>query len=99
MSKAFTKETDTEEDDGFDGVAPPIPAGSKNYITPQGFERLKTELLNLMDDERPKVVELCTGLRKTATDRKMAITFTGRSDCVKSIDAFGFFPSGSRLQK
>ncbi len=57
MSKAFTKETDIEEDDGFDGTAPPIPAGSKNYITPQGFDRLRAELLTLMDDERPKVVE------------------------------------------
>ena len=57
MSKAFTKETDAEEDDGLDSVAPPIPAGSKNYITPGGFARLRTELLTLMDDERPKVVE------------------------------------------
>ena len=57
MSKAFTKETDAEEDDSFDGVAAPIPAGSKNYITPGGFARLRTELLTLMDDERPKVVE------------------------------------------
>jgi transcription elongation factor GreB len=36
---------------------PPIPPGSKNYITPQGFERLRTELLDLLDKERPKVVE------------------------------------------
>ena len=57
MSKAFTKETDTDEDDSFDGVAPPIPAGSKNYMTPGGFARLRAELLTLMDDERPKVVE------------------------------------------
>lgn len=57
MSKAFTKETDAEEDDGFDGIAPPIPAGSKNYMTPGGFARLRAELLTLMDDERPKVVE------------------------------------------
>lgn len=57
MSKAFTKETESEEDDGFDGVAPPIPAGSKNYMTPGGFARLRAELLQLMDDERPKVVE------------------------------------------
>lgn len=57
MSKAFTKESDLEEDDGFDSAAPPIPAGSKNYITPTGFARLRAELLSLMDDERPKVVE------------------------------------------
>ena len=58
MSKAFTKETDTDDDDDvFDGVLPPIPAGGKNYITPAGFSRLRAELLTLMDDERPKVVE------------------------------------------
>lgn len=57
MSKAFTKESDAEEDDGLDAAAPPIPAGGRNYITPAGFARLRDELLALMDDERPKVVE------------------------------------------
>jgi transcription elongation factor GreB len=58
MSKAFTKESDAEEDDdGADGGLPPLPAGSKNYITPQGYARLRDELLELMDVERPKVVE------------------------------------------
>ncbi|MGV3572754.1 MAG: transcription elongation factor GreB [Ramlibacter sp.] len=57
MSKAFTRETDTEEDD--EGVAaPPLPAGGKNYITPAGYARLRTELLHLIDEERPKVVEV-----------------------------------------
>ena len=58
MSKAFTKETDADEDD--DGAAdalPPLPAGGKNYITPHGYARLRDELLVLMDVERPKVVE------------------------------------------
>lgn len=30
----------------------------KNYITPQGYARLRRELLGLIDDERPKVVEI-----------------------------------------
>ena len=34
-----------------------MPPGGKNYITPQGFARLRAELLDLMDSERPKVVE------------------------------------------
>ncbi len=55
MSKAFTKESDNDEDDELD--LPPLPAGGKNYITPAGFERLRTELLDLMDNERPKIVE------------------------------------------
>ena len=58
MSKAFTKETDTDDDDdGLDGNAPPLPVGAKNYITSAGFARLRTELIELMDVERPKVVE------------------------------------------
>ena len=56
MSKAFTKETDHDEDDG--PALPPIPAGGKNYITPQGYQRLKDELLELIDNERPKIVEI-----------------------------------------
>ena len=56
MSKAFTKETDGDEDDLGAGLAP-LPAGSKNYITPAGFARLRDELLDLIDNERPKLVE------------------------------------------
>ncbi|MBC7471439.1 MAG: transcription elongation factor GreB [Ramlibacter sp.] len=55
MSKAFTKETDSDDDD--DLALPELPAGGKNYITPQGYARLRAELLQLMDEERPKVVD------------------------------------------
>lgn len=55
MSKAFTKESDGDDDD--DVGLPPLPVGGKNYITPVGYARLRAELLSLMDDERPKVVE------------------------------------------
>jgi transcription elongation factor GreB len=58
MSKAFTRETDSDDDDEDGGGLPPLPAGGKNYITPQGYARLRTELLQLIDDERPKVVEI-----------------------------------------
>lgn len=57
MSKAFTKESD--EDNGDDDVQlPAIAHGGKNYITPQGYAALRSELLSLMDEERPKVVEI-----------------------------------------
>ena len=56
MSKAFTKETDSDEDD--DLSLPPLPSGSRNYITPQGYQRLRAELLHLIDNERPKIVEI-----------------------------------------
>jgi transcription elongation factor GreB len=57
MSKAFTKEPSDADDDDEVGL-PPLPAGGKNYITPQGYARLRAELLSLIDDERPKVVEI-----------------------------------------
>ena len=56
MSKAFTKESDDADDDG--PQMPPLPSGGKNYITPQGYARLRSELLDLIDNERPKVVEI-----------------------------------------
>lgn len=56
MSKAFTKETDADDD--LDDAPPPLPAGVKNYITPQGFAALQSELRALLRVERPKVVEV-----------------------------------------
>ncbi len=56
MSKAFTKETDADTDDQDEADA--LPAHQKNYMTPQGFAALQTELRRLMHDERPKVVEV-----------------------------------------
>jgi transcription elongation factor GreB len=58
MSKAFTKETDADdgEDDALGAAA--LPAGGKNYITPAGHQRLRAELLQLLDVERPRVVEV-----------------------------------------
>ncbi|MBA2673134.1 transcription elongation factor GreB [Ramlibacter sp.] len=58
MSKAFTREQDAEDDDDDAVGLPPLPAGGKNYITPQGYARMRAELLQLIDDERPKVVEI-----------------------------------------
>ncbi len=60
MSKAFTREPDSDADDDEDSdVAgpPPLPPGGKNYITPAGYQRLRGELMSLIDDERPKMVE------------------------------------------
>ena len=56
MSKAFTKETDSDDD--LDDEAPALPAGTKNYMTPKGFEALRVELRDLLRVERPKVVEV-----------------------------------------
>lgn len=55
MSKAFTREDDVDLDDEEVEV-PSLPAGTKNYMTPGGFARLKAELAGLVDKERPEVV-------------------------------------------
>ena len=54
MSKAFTKESDADDEDELPLAA--LPSG-KNYITPQGYARIRAELFDLIDNERPKVVE------------------------------------------
>jgi transcription elongation factor GreB len=56
MNKAFTREDDDSDID--DGVveANALPPGTKNYVTPDGFRRLKAELDALVDVERPALV-------------------------------------------
>jgi transcription elongation factor GreB len=56
MSKAFTKETDSD-DDGMEETDT-LPANQKNYVTPAGFAVLKEEYQRLMYEERPKVVDV-----------------------------------------
>ncbi len=60
MSKAFTREPDgPADDDGDEENSPPaLPAGTRNYLTPKGYQTLRGELLSLIDNERPKVVEV-----------------------------------------
>ena len=57
MNKAFVKESDADDDDDVGGL-PPIPPGAKNYITPQGYQRIREELFQLIDVERPEVVRI-----------------------------------------
>lgn len=56
MSKAFTKEIDADDDE--DRAAAGLVSGVRNYITPAGYARLRAELIELIDHERPKVVEV-----------------------------------------
>jgi transcription elongation factor GreB len=58
MSKAFTRETDADDDlDDLEGASP-IPAGSKNYMTPHGWRRMRDELSHLVKVERPEVTHV-----------------------------------------
>jgi transcription elongation factor GreB len=56
MSKAFTREEEDTELDTELEESSPLPTGSRNYMTPGGFARLKDELSGLTDKERPEVV-------------------------------------------
>ena len=59
MNKAFTKESDAAPDDGDEEPAAlALPAGTKNYVTPGGYARLKAELTALLDVERPELVRV-----------------------------------------
>jgi transcription elongation factor GreB len=55
MNKAFTKETDGDEEDE-DIEEAPRPKGTL-HITPEGFLALKTELKRLWSLERPRITE------------------------------------------
>jgi len=61
MSKAFTKESDTDDDEpapAAEEAAHAQLAGVKNYITPRGLQRLKDELRFLLARERPAVTQV-----------------------------------------
>ncbi len=55
MSKAFTREIETPEDEVEPAAG--LPAGVKNYITPSGYRKLQEELELLWKVERPELVK------------------------------------------
>ena len=55
MNKAFVREGEDQKEEPEDSPSP-LPAGFRNYITPQGYSKLKEELTHLLDRERPEVV-------------------------------------------
>ncbi len=64
MNKAFTKEPEGDDDDQEGVVASAIPPGTRNYLTPEGYKRLREELMTLLDVERPKIVEVVSWAAK-----------------------------------
>src|SRR5476651_1052102 len=54
MSKAFTRENDeAEEDEPVEPAELPV---TRFYMTPDGYDRLRAELKQLVEVERPEVV-------------------------------------------
>jgi len=56
VSKAFTSEETAADDESDAPETSPLPAGSRNYMTPGGFARLRRELDSLVATERPELV-------------------------------------------
>lgn len=57
MNKAFVKEQDDVDDDELP-ESQALPAGTKNYLTPGGYAALREELVHLMNEERPAMVQI-----------------------------------------
>lgn len=57
MNKAFTKESDGDDEDEVEPSLK-LPQGTRNYITPGGHARIREELDHLLRTERPLVVEV-----------------------------------------
>jgi transcription elongation factor GreB len=57
VSKAFTRESDGDDDDRDLAGEEGVPAGFTNYITPAGRQRLNDELERLWKVDRPKLVD------------------------------------------
>ena len=65
MSKAFTREDDAAPEDDIDVEEEnPIPPGSKNYLTPLGWRRMRDELTWLVKTERPNVTSVVSWAAK-----------------------------------
>lgn len=58
MNKAFVKESDQDDDEDLGPEAVKLPSGTKNYMTVDGYQRLRAELAHLMNEERPSVVQV-----------------------------------------
>ena len=56
MSKAFTSEESSADDDGDVVETSTLPPGARNYMTPGGFARMRRELDTLVSKERPELV-------------------------------------------
>jgi transcription elongation factor GreB len=57
MNKAFVKESENDDDEDLPETQA-LPAGTRNYLTPEGYQKLRDELFHLMTVDRPAVVQV-----------------------------------------
>jgi transcription elongation factor GreB len=55
MSRAFVRESDDRPELPIARPASALPEGAKNYLTPDGAERMRRDLQRLVEVERPKL--------------------------------------------
>jgi transcription elongation factor GreB len=53
MSKAFVRESDSDDLPELPPLVSPLPPGAKNYFTAAGLERVRGELATMIDRDRP----------------------------------------------
>jgi len=64
MRKAIPPEDAADDDEDAPPGLLPLPAGTRNYMTPQGWRALRAELMQLLDEERPRIVEIVSWAAK-----------------------------------
>ena len=58
MRKLADIERERAQQPDDEDAQPALPPGAKNYITPAGYARLKSELQRLLDKDRPELVKV-----------------------------------------
>jgi transcription elongation factor GreB len=89
MSKAFTRESDDQDDEAPERpLGAELPPGVKNYVTPEGAARLREEIDRLAHRDRPAAVASGEARALREVDRRLA--FLGRRlEALEVIDPSG----------
>jgi transcription elongation factor GreB len=76
-----------------------LPAGTKNYMTPGGFARLKAELDQLLGKERPELVATIAWAAGNGDRSENGDYIYGKRACAKSTGASAFSASASTRRR
>lgn len=84
MSKAFTRESDDEPEFVATRPRTVLPPGSKNYLTPDGAERLRAELAGLLETRRPQVIARSVGQPDKSAARHLDQRIAQLEECLST---------------